>query len=73
MGLGILAVARGQTSESRAYFNEVLAASPGRQDARQFVQLLDGSLPEPQRAAVCSMVRALVPSTAADASAAVCP
>ncbi len=73
MGLGMLAVARGQTGESRAYFNEVLAASPGRQDAQQFVRLLDGSLPEPERAAVCSMVRALVPSTVAGASPAVCP
>jgi hypothetical protein len=35
--------------------------------------LLDGSLPEQQRAAVCGMVRALVPSTADGASPAVCP
>lgn len=73
MGLGMLAVARGRAGESRAYFNEVLAASPGRHDAQQFVQLLDGSLPEPQRRAMCGMVRALVPSTADGASAAVCP
>jgi Flp pilus assembly protein TadD len=73
MGLGMLAVARGRAGESRAYFNEVLAAAPDRQDAQQFVRLLDGSLPEPQRAAVCGMVRALVPSTADGASSAVCP
>jgi iron complex outermembrane receptor protein len=42
-------------------------------DAQQFVRLLDGSLPEDQRAAVCGLVRALVPSTAAGASRAVCP
>ena len=73
MGLGMLAVARGQTGQSRAYFKEVLAAAPGRQDAQLFVQLLDGSLPEPQRTAMCGMVRALVPATATGASAAVCP
>ena len=73
MGLGMLAMARGETSESREYFNEVIAAAPARQDARQFVQLLDGSLPEDQRTAMCGMVRALVPSTVQGASAAVCP
>jgi hypothetical protein len=73
MGLGMLAVARGETSESREYFQEVIAAAPARQDARRFVQLLDGSLPEEQRTVMCGMVRALVPSTMTGASPAVCP
>lgn len=73
MGLGMLAVARGETSASREYFKEVIAAAPARQDARQFVQLLDGSLPEEQRTVVCGMVRALVPSTMEGASPAICP
>jgi Flp pilus assembly protein TadD len=73
MGLGMLAVARGHADESRAYFTEVLAAAPDRQDARRFVQLLDGSLPEEQRTVMCKMVRALVPSTTEGASPAVCP
>jgi hypothetical protein len=69
----MLAMARGEATESRQYFNEVIAVDPARQDARQFVQLLDGSLPEEQRTIMCGMVRALVPSTVEGASPAVCP
>ena len=64
MGLGLLAVARGRTGESRQYFNEIIARNPGHVEAHQFVALLDGSLPGPRRTALCGVVRALAPYAA---------
>jgi Flp pilus assembly protein TadD len=49
MGLGLLAVARGQAGQSRQYFDEIIARNPGHVEARQFVALLDGSLAGPRR------------------------
>jgi pentatricopeptide repeat protein len=60
MGLGLLAVARGQTDASRQYFSEIIARDPRHREAHQFVALLDGALDEPQRQSLCGAVRALV-------------
>jgi hypothetical protein len=59
MGLGLLAIARGQGDASRQYFAQILAHDPAHAEARQFVALLDGTLGASERAALCGLVRTL--------------
>ena len=74
LGLGLLAIAQGNTATGRRYFTEVLARHPGHPEAGQFVALLDGTLPEPQRTKVCGLVRAVASISAQKAPAgAPCP
>jgi thioredoxin-like negative regulator of GroEL len=70
MAMGLLAVARGQTGQSRQHFNAVIAHNPSHVQAHQFVALLDGSLLEPQRTSLCGVVRALAPLASSGTTAA---
>ena len=69
LGLGLLAIAQGDTATGRQYFTEVLARHPGHSEASQFVALLDGTLPEPQRSRICGLVRAVASTSAQKAPA----
>jgi|SRR5688572_20217939 protein O-mannosyl-transferase len=69
LGLGLLAIAQGDTVAGRGYFAEVLAHNPGHQEASQFVALIDGTLPEPHRSRLCGLVRAVAASSEQNASA----
>ena len=69
VGLGLLAIAQGDTDAGRRYFGEVLARHPSHQEAAQFVALLDGTLPEPQRLRLCDLVRAVAVHSAQPAPA----
>lgn len=73
MGMGLLAFARGQLEQSRHYFAEIITRDPRHQEARQFVALLDGSLAEPERRSLCSVVLALAPAASARPSGAAPP
>jgi Flp pilus assembly protein TadD len=69
LGLGLLAIAQGDTVSGRQFFAQVLALNPGHQEASQFVALIDGTLPEPHRSRLCGLVRAVAASSEQNASA----
>jgi hypothetical protein len=69
VGLGLLAMARGDAEAARQYFAEVLARNPGHMEAGQFVALLDGTLPDPHRSRLCGMVRAVAANSTHNAPA----
>lgn len=78
MGLGIFALLKGQTEESRARFQEVLARDASRGQARLMLAFLDGALSAPEHRRVCEALRtvagdALTIAACAEASRGVAP
>ena len=64
LGLGLLAMAQGDTIKARQYFAEVHELNPGHIEAGQFLALIDGTLSEPHRSRLCDLVRAVAATSA---------
>jgi Flp pilus assembly protein TadD len=59
MGLGVFALVKGRTEESRVYFQDVVNRDAGRSQARLMLALLDGSIPAGDRLRVCEALRVM--------------
>ena len=73
LGLGLLAAARGQSDEARAYVAGVAPNEPGYAETRALAALLDGSLDDARRREICATIRQLAPRDRTDTATPVCP
>jgi protein O-mannosyl-transferase len=73
LGLGLLAVSRGQVDEARAYLAATAPEQPGYAETQALTALLDGSLDEPRRRELCTTIRQLAARDHTDTSATLCP
>jgi len=73
LGLGLLATARGQVDEARAYLVGIAPDQPGYAEIQALAALLDGSLDDLRRRELCASIRQLATHPPSGTAAPLCP